>query len=98
MSYGIGAGKFLESHVRATHLSSLQFFLNCHRETMLEVYELFDFSSLIEWHSVRTPMLVVALVVVGSIGTVIKYMFINFIWRHAPANRPINSLLMKDQV
>ena len=52
----------------------------------------------IRWHGVTTALLILVLVVFGSTGVLIKFSFVNFIAFGSPVNRPINILILIDQV
>lgn len=54
--------------------------------------------SIIEWSPARSYILIGILLVVGSVGGIIKGLFLHFIWNHAPPNRPINSIIFREQV
>jgi hypothetical protein len=53
---------------------------------------------IIKWQGSITLILIGILVIFGSIGLVIKAMFVSFIAQNSSKDRPINLLILIDQV
>ena len=53
---------------------------------------------IIKWHGLTSVALILVLLIFGCTGLLIKFSFVNFIAFGSPVNRPINNLILIDQV
>ena len=53
---------------------------------------------IIQWHGLTSVALILVLLIFGCTGLLIKFLFVNFIAFGSPVNRPINNLILIDQV
>ena len=53
---------------------------------------------IIKWHGLTSVALILVLLIFGCTGLLIKLSFVNFIAFGSPVNRPINNLILIDQV
>ena len=53
---------------------------------------------IIQWDGIKSILLISSMMICGFIGFVVKGLIIDYVFRYAPKNRPINTLIAIDQV
>ena len=53
---------------------------------------------LVKWTGVNSVILVIFTIFIGLVGMISKGLIINYVLRFAPKNRPINTLMLFEQV
>ena len=53
---------------------------------------------LVKWTGVNSVVLVIFTIFIGLVGMISKGLIINYVLRFAPKNRPINTLMLFEQV
>ena len=70
-----------------------------HNSRMLNWTNLVNESiQLVKWTGVKSVVLVIFTIFIGLLGMISKGLIINYVLRFAPKNRPINTLMLFEQV
>ena len=54
--------------------------------------------TLFEWEGLQSVLVIVYTLIMGITNIVCKVLIINYIWRYAPKDRPINNMMLVEQV